>query len=127
MKKYLLAFIFGLTSCLSDEVLILDKNCYNSNIHSEIAEGYLILNTLISRCSEDSNPLSLWALDYGVILREGGKDHIILGASVAGNEELVNLRLVLDLREEPIIIKDSYTISLRYNGKVVGEAKFIRK
>lgn len=126
MKKQVLILLAGLflTFCSTDEVLLTDKNCYISDIKAKADEKYLTINAVIRKCSEDSNPLSLWALDYGATLYESGKEYIILGASVVGNEELVRLRLVLDLTQEPVIIKDEYMINLRYGGQVLGSGVF---
>lgn len=124
MKKYVLIFLALLLSCSTDEVLLTDKNCYISDIKAKADEKYLTINAVIRKCSEDSNSLSLWALDYGAILYESGREYIILGASVVGNEELVRLRLVLDLTQEPVVIKDEYMISLRYGGQVLGSGVF---
>lgn len=139
MKKYVLASLLMIlvSSCSTDEVLLLDKNCYVSDIQSKVDEKYLTINCVVHKCSDDSNPLSLWALDYAVVLYENNKEYGILGASIVGNEELVKLKLVLDLTQEPVIIDGEYLISLRYNyGKtvswnapsvmIIGEAKFIR-
>jgi len=127
MKKQVLILLAGLflTFCSTDEVLLTDKNCYISDIKSEVVdEKYLVISSVVRKCSNDSNPLSQWVLDYGAILYEGGREYIILGASVVGNEELVRLRLVLDLTQEPVVIKDEYMISLRYGGQVLGSGVF---